>query len=337
MTELPLEVPYGKVVGRFLLAVGDASDQDRLPDAKAPSGSITFTPLVSNFKTLTPEPATIVRIPIRCSLNETGKLIDPDGQEGVWLVSGFYRVSYALSQVTLASHVVEITTDYTDLSPLDLTTALPPVGGVPLTPTEYSELLSRISVLSATVDGLSAGGGDTPTEVISGIQAAEFTTSTLPRTSAGRLDLASLRWETFKWTAATGQEYNAKTEQVPPWTPWARESSNYGGIDILEDGVYEVGFFVSLGLAPAESFDWARFRITPVDSYWDVKNTSVDSFAANKGVNAYGRRAPKFLYANDIVALDLWGNPDVSNLAAFGPGPYGGGAKLVVNIRKLTT
>ena len=43
MTALPAEIQYGKVVGRFLLAIGDASDADRNPDAQAAAGTVTFT------------------------------------------------------------------------------------------------------------------------------------------------------------------------------------------------------------------------------------------------------------------------------------------------------
>lgn len=40
MTDLPAEVTFGKVVGRFRLAVPDSADAGSRPDAQADSGTI---------------------------------------------------------------------------------------------------------------------------------------------------------------------------------------------------------------------------------------------------------------------------------------------------------
>jgi hypothetical protein len=46
MPSLPSDVGYGRVHGTFLEVVADGTDLDDLPDAKAPQGSVTFTPSI---------------------------------------------------------------------------------------------------------------------------------------------------------------------------------------------------------------------------------------------------------------------------------------------------
>lgn len=43
-TTMPETISYGKVVGRFIQAVGDSVDPDFLPNAAAISGNVMFTP-----------------------------------------------------------------------------------------------------------------------------------------------------------------------------------------------------------------------------------------------------------------------------------------------------
>lgn len=158
-TTMPDDVVFGKVVGRFLLAVGDSFDDDRLPDATPASGTITFSPVVPNFRVNIPGPATIVKAPIRCSIDNSGRLLDTNQSVGVWLIAGQYRVTYALEGMTIDSHTIEVTTDHDDDSPLDLTNALPPSGPV-ITPTQYSELSGRIDALDIPVDSVNGMVGD---------------------------------------------------------------------------------------------------------------------------------------------------------------------------------
>lgn len=148
---LPESIQYGKVVGRFILAVADASDADRTPDAIPATGNIVFTPAITNSKILTPDPVTVVRTPIRCTLNALGELVDPELALGVWLIEGVYKVTYSLANVTIASHDIQVLTTHTDENPLDLTNAIPPAGP-PLTPTQYAELV-------AMIEALPTGGG----------------------------------------------------------------------------------------------------------------------------------------------------------------------------------
>src|SRR5690242_1167884 len=84
---LPSNVNYGLVTGCYILAIGDASDPDNLPDAVPATGTVTFTPSARLLldPSATP-PTTIAPQPIVCTL-EDGILTDPDGNEGVYLIA----------------------------------------------------------------------------------------------------------------------------------------------------------------------------------------------------------------------------------------------------------
>lgn len=157
MTDLPTDLAYGKVTGRFLTAIGDGPDVDTTPDASVPTGLLVkFTPKASTLRTTSPS-VTVVPKPITCTVDADGYLTDPQGAAGVWLITGLYAVSYSgVSDFVLASHEIEVTTANTDVDPLDLTVATPP--GVVLTPTQYTELNGRITVLEAGGGGTGGGG-----------------------------------------------------------------------------------------------------------------------------------------------------------------------------------
>lgn len=152
---LPDTFEYGKVVGRFILAVADTADEGRLPDATAPSGTITFTPATPMTVVSGATPVTVVKTPIRCTVSDTGELIDPTGVTGVWLIAGVYKVSYAITGVSLLSHDIVVLPEHTDLNPLDLTNAAPPPGPA-ITPTQYAALVAMIEA----IPGGGTGGGE---------------------------------------------------------------------------------------------------------------------------------------------------------------------------------
>lgn len=93
MASLPTNVGYGKVVGRFIKAVGDNlagdNDVDDKPDAVPMTGTVIFTPAVEWLlnATASPAPVTIVPQQVICTLDANGYLLDPAGQLGVWLVA----------------------------------------------------------------------------------------------------------------------------------------------------------------------------------------------------------------------------------------------------------
>jgi hypothetical protein len=145
---MPTDILHGYVTGRFILAVGDATDVDNLPDAVPPIGYVTFSPMEPKFQAETPEPTTVVPYRIRCGVNAAGYLIDPQGEVGVWLVTGTYKVFYTFNNITIASHMIEVLVDHTENFPLNLTNSMPP-GGPVLTVSEYEELSARIDAMGS--------------------------------------------------------------------------------------------------------------------------------------------------------------------------------------------
>lgn len=85
---LPENVGYGKVVGRFLLAIADGPDADQTPDADTPVGTVTFTPSVMSVKNITATPPVeLIPRPITCTVDSEGYVLAPNGQRGLWLVA----------------------------------------------------------------------------------------------------------------------------------------------------------------------------------------------------------------------------------------------------------
>jgi hypothetical protein len=93
VNDLPSNVSYGTVVGRFLLAYADGVDSDQYPDGVPAKGTILFTPAPANIKDATavvgtiPTPVTILPATIQCSLDSDGYLLGSDGTRGVRLVA----------------------------------------------------------------------------------------------------------------------------------------------------------------------------------------------------------------------------------------------------------
>lgn len=89
MVETLYPLAYGRVTGRFLAAVGDSTDDtDVLPDAVPVSGTVTFTPSAAALlvPSATPDPATVLPVPVTCTLDDQGYL-SRNGVRGVWLMA----------------------------------------------------------------------------------------------------------------------------------------------------------------------------------------------------------------------------------------------------------
>lgn len=84
----PTPPASGKVVGRFLVAIGDGVDADVLPDGAVPTGTITFTPTVKKVLIAngSPDPFTFELQPVSATIDASGYLTF-NGQTGVWLVA----------------------------------------------------------------------------------------------------------------------------------------------------------------------------------------------------------------------------------------------------------
>jgi hypothetical protein len=83
---LPGEVSYGRVTGRFLLAVADGVDVDQHPDGVPAEGTVTFTASVPYVR-FPGSPAVVLPSALVCALDEDGYLLDGQGEQGVYLVA----------------------------------------------------------------------------------------------------------------------------------------------------------------------------------------------------------------------------------------------------------
>ena len=88
MSDLPSNVGYGTVVGKFLVASPDSADAGFNPDAVAATGTVTFTaaPLRLIDAGAVP-PVTIFPTPTVCTLNSSGVLAATEGGTGVTLLA----------------------------------------------------------------------------------------------------------------------------------------------------------------------------------------------------------------------------------------------------------
>jgi hypothetical protein len=89
MVNLPSNVNYGTVVGRFLIAKSDGSDVDLYPDGAAAQGSVFFTPSVSKLLNISagPAPVTIIPATYESVLDSEGYLLGEHGGRGVRLIA----------------------------------------------------------------------------------------------------------------------------------------------------------------------------------------------------------------------------------------------------------
>lgn len=188
MTEaLPSAYTYGRVVARFLRAVGDGTDVDTLPEAEPATGKVTFRPIevdrIVPDTTAAPTPI-ITHNPIECMLDGGGYL-SRNGMPGVWLWTGQWSVVLDVAGLARTGWTIEVTTAHTDLAPLDLWQSqpyVPPTGVtvttmlVPANPVDGHGL-----IWSAAAGGLAwgpVGGALTPITA---------STTTTAGTSVGQL------------------------------------------------------------------------------------------------------------------------------------------------------
>ncbi len=87
--ELPSNVNYGTIVGRFLIAYQDRADADLYPDGEPASGYIYFTPSVEKVKdpTGTPAPVTIIPTTLKVGLDSEGYIVGANGVRGISLIA----------------------------------------------------------------------------------------------------------------------------------------------------------------------------------------------------------------------------------------------------------
>lgn len=131
MSEPVLDAPtyeHGFVVGRYLTAVADGPDLDRLMDFTPAKGKVVFTPETVIRRHEGPAPALVVQRPVTCELDEQGYLTSPGGGRGVALIAGIYTVRFDVQGAQVPGPTrIEVKDTHTEAAPLDLVLAMPEV------------------------------------------------------------------------------------------------------------------------------------------------------------------------------------------------------------------
>ena len=158
MTTLPAEITYGRVVGRWILAVADTPDDvDELPEAQVPTGNVSFTRIntYSIREDTTQADGTYVGIlkqNVATVLGADGELrMNQAAPPGVWLITGYYKVSATIAGAQWPSFDIEVTTAHTQENPLDLIayTPISPSPTVVIQPSLETALRAEAAALRA--------------------------------------------------------------------------------------------------------------------------------------------------------------------------------------------
>jgi hypothetical protein len=194
--ELPTNVGYGTVTGRFLLAYADGVDSNLYPDGAPAKGTVLFTPSAAYVKNVnaSPAPVTILPATIECSLDSEGYLIGPDSTRAVRLVATddadnnpvdwTWRVDFRLTDQT-DTPTRGITSFHFELpqgTTVDLTTAAP----VPDANGTYYLIGPTGPANSLSIGTVTTGAaGSSASAAITGTAPTQTLSLTIPRGDAG--------------------------------------------------------------------------------------------------------------------------------------------------------
>lgn len=161
---LPGSYEYGFVVGRVLRAMADtAEDVDDKPQARAAAGQVLFKPTEVLRKVLddgTGKAAFITSGTEVATLSSSGRILDGEGRQGIWLVTGEYQVTFKLTDSVqgIPDFTIEVTADSTAAAPLDLAAAAPYTPPTGTTVVTYSLPPGGTDGQVLTRAGSAAGG-----------------------------------------------------------------------------------------------------------------------------------------------------------------------------------
>lgn len=129
---LPTSVTFGKVVGRVIHLIADtAEDTDDKPQARAAIGRVVFAPKDVVRKTTEADyPAIVLHATETATLSGSGRILDAEGRQGIWLAAGVYTVTFEITGAPRAipTFDIQVTTAHTDAAPLDLAKEAPYVA-----------------------------------------------------------------------------------------------------------------------------------------------------------------------------------------------------------------
>lgn len=186
MANIPSNIGFGTVVGQFIATAADSSDPDREPDVVPVQGTIIFTPQIPYVRNIgaTPNPVTMLKVPIVGILDSEGYLcnpvIDPETgfyQRGVPLIATddpdinpvewTYQVSYTLSLngrqiVTPPNHPIVVPTGET----VDLTLVGPVASSTGNAIVRGPANVLTIGEVTTAPTGSATITGDSPNQVL---------------------------------------------------------------------------------------------------------------------------------------------------------------------------
>ena len=128
MSVLPI-LPRGFVVGRILASRGDSADANKYPDTAVAAGMVDFTPVTPYRKldafTAVTHSAITAKLDSHGDLHPlrgTSDITGSDTEDGIWLPTGKWKVTYRLNNEfgALPEHHIEVTTAHTGAAPLPL-------------------------------------------------------------------------------------------------------------------------------------------------------------------------------------------------------------------------
>ena len=154
---------HGYVTGRYLTAVADGPDPDRLMDFVPAKGEVVFTPETVFRRNEGPVPALVIQNPVTCRLDDQGYITSPGGGRGVGLIAGIYAVWFGIDGAQVPGPKrIEVKVSHTEASPLDLVLAMPdevPPGSVVVvdetTAQRAEAAAARAEAIAARLESLS--------------------------------------------------------------------------------------------------------------------------------------------------------------------------------------
>lgn len=171
------EVPYGKVVGRFLMPVAVDSNADAHLEPTPAAGTVTFTPSVKSIQFFDlAEPVTITPTSVTVTLDAEGYIVDSTGARGVSLVatenpgaipaSATYKVKTAFAGRG-GGRTFSINVPVGGV--VDLAVAAPPLPGVAIAPTVIEDIIQTRTIAT---DAATAASGSATQAAASATEAA---------------------------------------------------------------------------------------------------------------------------------------------------------------------
>jgi hypothetical protein len=196
MADIPSNLSYGTVTGRFLLAYADSSDVGPAPDAVPAQGTVYFTPSPNYIKDVsaTPAPVTILPASIECALDSEGYIIGYTGDRGVRLIATddpqgnpvdwTWSVNFRLTDAT--GTPVRTIPDFSFELPGDTTVDLTSASPVPDANGTYYLVGPAGPANSLAIGTVTTGAaGSSASAVITGTAPSQTLSLTIPRGDQG--------------------------------------------------------------------------------------------------------------------------------------------------------